>query len=63
MFEEIQDSIDRDILLNEIYVFVAMKHRACDPWREALDEWQSKVERLTGWDTYTEIENHKKSIN
>lgn len=63
MFEEIQDNIDRDMLLNEIYVFVAMKHRACDPWREALDEWQSKVESLTGWNAYNEIENHRKSNN
>jgi hypothetical protein len=63
MFEEIQDEIDRDMLLNEMYVFVAMKHRACDPWRETLNEWQAKVESLTGWDAYTEIENHKKSIN
>lgn len=63
MFEEMQDSVDRDMLLNEIYVFVAMKHRPCDPWRESLDEWQSKVERLTGWNAYEEIRNHRRSFN
>jgi hypothetical protein len=61
MFEDIQDAIDRDTLLNEMYVFVAMKHRACDPWRNALDEWQFKVEKLTGWNAYEEIENHRKN--
>jgi hypothetical protein len=40
-----------------------MKHRACDPWRESLDKWQSKVEKLTGWNAFEEIENHKKIIN
>ena len=63
MFEEIQDAIDRDMLLNEMYVFVAMKHRACDPWRETLDKWQEKVETLTGWNAFGEIENHRKNNN
>jgi hypothetical protein len=52
---------DKTALLNEIYVFIAMKHRACDPWRVALDEWQSKVESLTGWNAYDEIEKFTNS--
>jgi hypothetical protein len=58
--KEIPEEIDRDMLLNEIYVFVAMKHRACDPWREALNSWQDRVESLTGWDAYEEIETYKR---
>lgn len=54
-----EDEMER--LLEEIYVFIAMKHKACDPWRIALDEWQSKVEDLTGWDAYQTIEKFRKN--
>lgn len=53
-----EKTADRDELLNllsEIYVFAAMKHKACDPWRKALDKWVDRVEALTGWDTFEEI--------
>ena len=44
-------------LLKEAYVFIAMKHRACDPWRNALDDWQSRVEVFTDWKAFEEIKN------
>ena len=50
-------------LLNEAYVFIAMKHRACDPWRESLDAWQGKVESITNWNAYEEIEKYNESLN
>jgi len=46
-------------LLNEAYVFIAMKHRACDPWRKALDDWQDRVEKQTGWRAFDQIENSR----
>jgi hypothetical protein len=36
-------------LLEEMWVFVAMNYRCHRPWRLALDEWQKKVEKATGW--------------
>ena len=44
-------------LLKEMYIFVAMRHKATDPWRNALDEWQKKVESLTGWNDYETIKD------
>ena len=46
-------------LLNEAYIFIAMKHRACDPWRNALDEWQERVEKQTGWSAFDQIEKSR----
>lgn len=47
-------------LLREIYIFIAMKHRACNPWRIALDEWQEKVEKECGFNAFEEIEKDRK---
>ena len=46
-------------LLNEAYIFIAMKHRACDPWRNALDNWQERVEKQTGWSAFDQIEKSR----
>ena len=43
-------------LLNEAYVFIAMRHKACNPWRVALDDWQARVEKQTGWSSFDQIE-------
>lgn len=56
-----EDSETLKDLLNEIYFFVAMKHRACDPWREALDSWQERVENVTKWKAFNQIEKFNKS--
>jgi hypothetical protein len=50
---------DRD-LLREIYIFVAMKHRATDPWRKALNRWRAKVEQRHGWKPFEQIEKSRK---
>jgi hypothetical protein len=36
-------------LLEEAYVFIAVGHKRHRPWRAALDKWQAKVEKVTGW--------------
>lgn len=46
-------------LLNEAYVFIAMRHRACDPWRKALDDWQARVEEHTGWSAFDQIKKSR----
>ena len=43
------------LLLNEAYVFLGMPHKALHPWRIALDEWQAKVEKETGWNHFAEV--------
>jgi len=58
-------SINHDqlvLLLNEAYVFLGMPHKALNPWRLALDEWQAKVERETGWDHFAEVQKSKKNV-
>jgi hypothetical protein len=47
-------------LLREMYVWISIKHRAGNPWRNAFDVWQKKVEQLTGWDSFSEIEKWRK---
>jgi hypothetical protein len=42
-------------LLNEAYVFIGMPHKALQPWRMALNEWQAKVEQETGWNHFAEF--------
>lgn len=42
-------------LLNEAYVFLGMPHKALNPWRIKLDEWQAKVEQKTGWNHFAEV--------
>jgi hypothetical protein len=49
-------------LLKEAYVFIAMKHKAFDPWRVSLDTWQEKVESITNWNAYEEIEKYNESL-
>lgn len=52
---------DASELLKEMYVFVAMRHKATQPWRNALDEWQKKVEALTGWSDYETIKDWRQT--
>lgn len=46
-------------LLNEAYVFISLRHKAHNPWRNALDDWQSRVESKTGWNSFEEIEKFR----
>lgn len=46
-------------LLRESYVFITFPHKAHAPWRNALNEWQLRVEAETGWNACQEIENYK----
>jgi len=47
-------------LLEDAYVFFAMKHKACRPWGEAHDQWLDKVEAITKWKPFDQIEKHRK---
>lgn len=47
-------------LLNEAYVFMGMPHKSLNPWREALDDWKNRVEELTKWNHFEEVEKHRK---
>ena len=49
------------LLLNEAYVFIGMPHKALQPWRIALDEWQSKVEQETGWNHFEEVQKFEQN--
>jgi hypothetical protein len=56
--EEIAPPVDLDrlvLLLNEAYVFIGMRHKALQPWRIALNEWEAKVEQETGWNHFAEF--------
>jgi len=45
-------------------MFLGMPYKPLRPWRMALDEWQKKVEKETGWKHFDEVEKfeHKKSV-
>jgi hypothetical protein len=49
-------------LLNEAYVFIGMPHKALQPWRIALDEWQAKVEQETGWNHFAEVRKFEQNV-
>jgi hypothetical protein len=56
--EETAPPVDIDQLvrlLNEAYIFIGMPHKALQPWKIALDEWQAKVEQKTGWNHFDEV--------
>ena len=46
-------------LLLDPYVFFAMQHKACRPWRVAHDAWLDRVEALTGWEPFDQIEQYR----
>lgn len=50
------------LLLNEAYVFLGMPNKALHPWRIALDEWQAKVERETGWNHFAEVKKFEQNV-
>ena len=49
------------LLLNEAYVFLGMPHKSLNPWRVALDEWQAKVEKETGWNHFDEVQKYEQN--
>ena len=56
------DTLDRlFLLLNEVYLFLGMRHKALNPWRIALDEWQAKVEQETGWSHLSEVKKFEQN--
>ncbi len=48
-------------LLNEAYVFIGMRHKALAPWQNASDVWLQKVEELTGWNHFEQVELFRKT--
>ena len=50
-------------LLNEAYVFLGMPHKALNPWRIALDQWQAKVEQKTGWNHFAEVKKFQQNAS
>ena len=46
-------------LLLDPYVFFAMQHKACRPWRKTHDAWLDRVEALTGWEPFDQIEQYR----
>ncbi len=50
-------------ILNEAYVFLGMPHKALHPWRIALDEWQAKVEKETGWNHFDEVNKFEQNVD
>lgn len=48
-------------LLNEAYVFMGMPHKALNPWRVALDDWQKRVEEETGWRHFDEVQKFEQN--
>jgi len=57
-----KDNLIEVELIREMYVFVAMQHRATSPWRKSLSEWQKKVEKKMGWNAHEEISKFRKNI-
>lgn len=51
--------MDREQLLNYMYVFAATGHKALQPWRVVLDRWMERVAELTGRDAWSAIESSK----
>lgn len=47
-------------LLKEAYVFLGMRHKALQPWRENIENWIQRLEKETNWNHFQECAEYEK---